>query len=120
MAQFRASANKFAAERLDLKIQPEHSTSSASLGVGSDGATHLIKYRTVDHLKCSTSFDFSRPAVGADYLVGIFITPGEEILGAIRAPAALVERLWNQNQSTFRLRWNSLRAADHRIEHIGF
>lgn len=82
------------------------------------GNTYQIKWRIVEQLGQTTSFDFDSIAAPFDYLVGIFFSVELDVLGVVRVPYDVVCELGNPAGSAFRFPWNQQSAGDPRVEKI--
>jgi hypothetical protein len=93
-----------AAVMLDLKL------SSNAVEPGFDatdaaGRTYQVKTRIVSDQNAATSFDMKDPGHAFDYLLGVFVSPGCDILGVIRVSASEVTIRSSKNKGSRRLRW---------------
>lgn len=73
--------------------------------IDNDGRTYQVKARTVASLETPTSFDMREPPAPFDFLLGIFLSPGSELLGIVRVPFAAVLQHSRVNRGSRRLRW---------------
>lgn len=100
---------------LDLKSVPNQKGFDA---VDAQNYTYKIKFRCVNHLLESTSFDFYRDYEKFDFLVGVLFSHDLNVLRIICTNYEIFTKLGKKNMNTFRFRWNKKNSEDTQVKRL--